>query len=146
MKKFIIVLAAVLTLISATAFADGKEKFNPALTTFQKEFKGASDIKWEQGRDAIRAVFVLNNFRVEAYFGYTGELLGTARNVLFDQLPLGVIREIGNRYGTAPVYEIIEYNIGAETFYYMTVELPNKKLLVKATSSGDLSVQRKIKR
>ena len=44
MKKFIIAFGAALTLISTTAFAGGKEKVNPALSTFQNEFKGATDV------------------------------------------------------------------------------------------------------
>jgi hypothetical protein len=146
MKKFIIGLAAVLTLISTTAFAGKNEKINPALPVFQKEFKGASDVRWQEGKDAIKAAFVLNDFRVEAYFSFTGELLGTARNVLFNQLPLAVVKEINNRFETAPIYEITEYNTGSDTFYYMTVELTNKKLKIKATSGGDISVIKRIKK
>ena len=145
MKKFIIAFAVAITLISTTAFAGGKERTNPALTTFQQEFKGALDVKWNEGKETIKAVFILNNFRVEAYFSYTGELLGTARNILFNQLPLAVIKEINNRYDSAPVYEITEYNSGGDTFYYMTVELPTKKLKVRATPAGYLSVISKIK-
>ena len=146
MKKFIIGLAAVLTLVSTTAFATGKDKINPALTTFEKEFKGATDVRWQEGTDVIRAAFIFNNFRVEAYFSYAGELLGTARTVLFNQLPLAVIKEINNRYGEVPAYEIVEYSSGTETFYYMTVDLINKKLRIKATSEGDISVEKRIKK
>lgn len=146
MKKFIISLAAVVILISTTAFAGNKERINPALSTFQREFKGAENVKWNEGKEAIRAAFVLNNFRVEAYFNYSGELIGTARNILFNQLPLTVAKEINNRYGSAPVYEIIEYNSGNDTFYDMTVELPTKKLTVRATVGGELSVEKKIKK
>ena len=144
MKKFIVASAAVLTLISSSAFA-GHEDFNPAENTFQDQFKGATDVKWQEGKETIKASFALNGFHVEAYFSYTGELIGTARNVLFNQLPLAVVKEINTRYGSAPVYDIIEYNSDSETFYQMTVELPNKKLLVNATSGGDISVVRKIK-
>jgi hypothetical protein len=146
MKKFIIALTAAVTLISTTAFAGRMEKINPALTTFQKEFKGATDVKWNESKETISAAFILNDFRVEAYFSYTGELIGTARNILFNQLPLAVIREVNNRYGSAPVYDITEYNTGDDTFYEMTVELATKKLKVRASQLGALSVQKKIKR
>jgi hypothetical protein len=145
MKKFIIAFVAVGTLLSTSAFAGGREKINPALTTFQKEFKGATDVRWNEGRDAITAAFVLNNSRVEAYFDYTGELLGTARNVVFNQLPLSVVKELSNRYESAPIYDIIEYTRGADTFYDMIVETPTKKLRVRATVAGDVSVLKKIK-
>jgi len=145
MKKFIIAFGAALTLISTTAFAGGKEKVNPALSTFQNEFKGATDVKWQQGKNVITAGFNFNGLRTEAYFTYDGELLGTARNVLFNQLPLAVIKQIDTRFGTAPVYDIIEFSAGSETFYQIIVELPKKKLEVRATSGGDISVLRKIK-
>jgi hypothetical protein len=144
MKKFIVASAAVLTLISSTAFAAHKE-FNPAETTFQDQFKGATDVKWQEGKETIKASFAFNGYHVEAYFSYTGELLGTARNVLFNQLPLAVVKEINSRYGSAAVYDIIEYNSGSETFYQMTVELPTKKLEVRASTGGEISVEKKIK-
>ena len=144
MKKFIVASAAVLTFISSTAFA-GPKKFNPAENTFHDQFKGATDVKWQEGKESIKASFALNGFHVEAYFSSTGELLGTARNVLFNQLPLAVVKEIDTRYGSAPVYDIIEYNSDSETFYQMTVELPAKKLLVRAASGGDISVEKRIK-
>jgi hypothetical protein len=146
MKKFIIAFAAAVTLISTTAFAGGKEKINPALSTFQKEFKGAQDVKWNENKDVITAAFIFNNSRVEAYFSYTGELIGTARNILFNQLPLTVIKEVNNRYGSTPIYDITEYNTGGDTFYDMTAESPTKKLRVRATQAGDLTVIRKIKK
>lgn len=144
MKKFIVASAAVLTLISSSAFAAHKD-FNPAESTFQDQFKGATDVKWKEGKEAIKASFALNGFHVEAYFSYTGELMGTARNVLFNQLPLAVIKEINTRYGSAPVYNIIEYNVDSETFYQMTVELPTKKLEVSASSGGEISILKKVK-
>jgi hypothetical protein len=144
MKKFIVASAAVLTLISSSAFA-GYKDFNPAENTFQDQFKGATDVKWMEGKETIKASFALNGFHVEAYFNYAGELIGTARNVLFNQLPLAVVKEINTRYGAAPIYDIIEYNSDSETFYQMTVELPTKKLVVRATSGGDMSVVKRTK-
>jgi hypothetical protein len=145
MKKFFITIAAALTLISTTAFAaTGGD--NPAETTFQKEFQGASEVKWTKTKETISADFVLGNSRIVAYFNYNGELLGTARNVLFNQLPLNVIREINNRYGSMPVYDITEFSVGGETFYRMDVETPAKDLKLHVTSAGDISVLQRIKK
>lgn len=145
MKKFIIAFTTAVTLISTSAFAGGKEKINPAAPTFEREFKGAQDVKWNEGKDAITASFVINSFRVEAYFSYSGELIGTARNILFNQLPLAAIKEVNNRFGSNAVYEITEYTSGSDTFYDMTVELSTKKLKVRVTPTGEVSVLRKIK-
>jgi len=146
MKKFIIAFAAVLTLMTATAFAGPKGIDNPALATFQKEFKGAEDVKWNENRDIISASFTLSNSRIIAYFNYSGELLGTARNVLFNQLPLLVIKEINNRYGSSPIFDITEYSIGSETFYDMAVETSSRHLQLRVSSEGYISVEKKTKK
>ena len=146
MKKFIIVFAVASTLIATTAFARPNYGDNPAQVTFQKEFKGAEDVRWSEGRDVISASFTLSNSRIVAYFNNEGELLGTARNVLFNQLPLAVIREINNRFASAPVYDIIEYTCGGETFYHMDVDTSTKHLKLKVASDGYISIEKKTKK
>jgi len=146
MKKFIITFAVAATLMTSTAFAAPGNGDNPAQATFQKEFKGAEDVKWSEGRDVISASFTLSNSRIVAYFNNEGELLGTARNVLFNQLPLAVIREINNRFGSTPVYDIIEYTCGGETFYNMDADTSTRHLKLKVSASGEISVEKKTKK
>ena len=146
MKKSIIVFSAILTVITATAFVGSKPGGNPAEATFQKEFNGATNVKWTEGKDIISATFVLSDSRIIAYFTSEGALLGTERNVLFSQLPLAVIKEINNRYGEAPVINIIEYTSGLDTFYGMYVDTPTKELKLKITSEGDVTVEKRTKK
>jgi hypothetical protein len=134
MKKSIIVFSAILTVITATAFVGAKPGGNPAEATFQKEFNGATNVKWTEGKDVISASFILSESHIIAYFSNDGELLGTARNVLFNQLPLAVIKEINNRYGDAPISDIIEYTSGLDTYYGMYVDTPTKHLKIKISS------------
>ena len=128
MKRSIIVFSAILIVITATAFVGAKPGGNPAEATFQKEFSGATNVKWTESKDVISASFTLSDSRIIAYFTTEGELLGTERNVLFNQLPLAVIREINNRYGNAPISDIIEYTSGIDTFYGMYVDTQTKHL------------------
>ena len=148
MKKFIIAFVAVLTLTSTAAFAGKgkKAKANPAEVTLQRNFPGATDVKWFDGKERIGASFVLSNSRVVAYFNSDGELLGTARSVLFNQLPLAVIREINARYGSAPIADIVEYTRDSEAFYDMFVQTPTKDFKVRVSSVGDISVLEKTKK
>ena len=146
MKKFIIAFVSIITVLTSTAFAGTNEGTNPALATFQNEFKGAVDVRWTESKNVISASFVLGNSRAIAYFNYDGELLYTARNVLFNQLPLVVITEINKRFGSNPVYDIIEYTTGSETFYTMRAETTTKKLKLRVSSDGDISVEKKEKK
>ena len=146
MKRSIIVFSAILIVITATAFVGAKPGGNPAEATFQKEFSGATNVKWTESKDVISASFTLSDSRIIAYFTTEGELLGTERNVLFNQLPLAVIREINNRYGNAPISDIVEYTSGIDTFYGMYVDTPTKHLKLKISSEGDVTVVKKTKK
>jgi len=146
MKKSIIVFSAILSVITATAFVGAKPGGNPAEATFQKEFNGATNVKWNEGKDLISATFLLSDSRIIAYFNTDGELLGTERTVLFNQLPLAVIKEINNRYGNAPIFDIVEYTSGQATYYGMVVDTPTKRFKLKISSEGEVTVQQKEKK
>ena len=146
MKRSIIVFAAILTVITTTAFVGAKPGGNPAEATFLKEFNGATNVQWTQTKTLISVSFVLSDSRILAYFTTEGDLIGTARNVLFNQLPLAVVKEINNRYGNAPISDIIEYTQGMDTFYEMYVDTPSKHLKIKVTAEGDVTVQEKTKK
>lgn len=151
MKKSIIAITAALLLISTTTWAGKgkkarKPKPDPVQTTFQDEFKGAEAVKWTDEADYTFASFVLNNTHVIAYFDYSGELLGTARNILFDQLPLSVVTEVNKHFPTAITYDIIEFTNGSGTFYKMIAETPTHSYKLNVLANGDLSVESKTKK
>ena len=147
MKK-ILIAAAVLITSTFTAFtANAGDKVNAkVLSTFQKEFSQATDVKWTITDDVVKANFSYLGTRAEAFFTTEGELMGTARNVLYNQLPIAITRELDKKYASATIYDIIEYSVGGETKYSMTIELVSKKLTVKATSGGEIWVEAKMKK
>jgi len=146
MKKMIVGLTLILGLASFT-FARNKEEVNPeTLRNFKKEFKAAQNVSWAVADEVATASFSLHGFRVQAYYGDDGQLLGTARTILFEQLPINAINAINNRYATAPVYEIVEFTRGAETFYRMIVDTEKNKQLIQVTTTGLISVEKKIKK
>ena len=147
MKKFFIAVAILFTVGCSVSYATGKDKINPKVTAaFQREFAGVGDVNWTVSENIIKANFLYNNVRTEAYYNEDAELVGTARNVLFNQLPLAVIKGVNERFGSVPVYEIVEYTCNGETIYSMTAELASKKLKIKASVSGNIWVERKIKK
>src|SRR4051812_14991754 len=118
MKKLVIALAIVLSFLSPTAFAGGRDKVpsREAVKTFEKEFKGATNIVWEAGKEVVRVSFNLNNYRVLAFFDDNGELVGTARSVLFDQLPLASMNRLTSRFENGSFYDLVEYTIYGDIF------------------------------
>ena len=146
MKKLIIGIGLVLSLISFSAFAAGEEEVSPqVLRAFKAEFINAANVKWTRIDEIYAVDFTQNGFRVEAYFDDAGELLGTSRNIMFNELPLAVNVALCERFKDAPVYEIFEYTVGTETFYKMKVEVPGKTLIVRSGISGSTMIEKRIR-
>jgi hypothetical protein len=146
MKKILVALSLLLTVGLTSAFAS-EPKVNPSvLASFKQEFSFVKDAEWTVNDEYSTAVFILADRRIVAYFSNEGEYLGSARDLIFNQLPMAVINAINKRFGDIGVYEIVERAIGAETFYYMTVEYANKILRIEATPSGSLSIIKKVRK
>ena len=146
MKKSIIVFSILLIIITATAFVGAGQATNPAEATFEKEFAGATAVKWNEQKDFISASFNISDSRVIAYFGYDGELLGTERNILFNNLPLAVIKSINSRFGSASIFNLVEYTAGTETFYKMYADTPTKQLKLRVSQQGDIMIEQRTKK
>ena len=147
MKKFFFAIAVLIFSSFAVVNAAPGDKINQkVISSFEKEFSGATDIKWYVSEELVKVNFVYLNNRTEAYFTTDGELRGSARNILFYQLPIAVAKEIEKRYGQAPVYEVTEYWTGNETIYSMIVDLGKKKLKVKSTVNGSVWVDSRVRK
>src|SRR5690349_9731328 len=108
MKNLIVSLAMVLGSV-APALASGGETDPRAEKKFSQQFAGAQHIKWTRLDDGIlRVTFVLNGIGAETYFDKDAELLGTVRNLFYNQLPLAVVQAIDNKFGEIIVVEVKE--------------------------------------
>jgi hypothetical protein len=85
MKKIFVSLSLMVTVaLTATVFA--KEKFDVndrVKESFNKEFAGATSVKWKTVKDLRAATFIFCDHAVVAYFNDEGELLGQPGRFLF---------------------------------------------------------------
>jgi len=49
------------------------------ISSFNKQFSNARDIKWENQASFVKAEFTMNNMVLFAYFNNNGELLAVSR-------------------------------------------------------------------
>jgi hypothetical protein len=143
MKKIITGLAVLSCLVATTAFAEGADPNPNILRAFQAEFKDATNVEWQERPDFAMAHFNFNGSRVEAYYEFDGELIGTARTILFDQLPLAALKAVENRFQQSAYYDLTEYTVEGSLFYILTVQQGSRKLTVKVSPSGELTVEKK---
>jgi hypothetical protein len=139
MKKIIIAISfAVLAGATPALAAEGPKE------VFSQKFTGAENVKWTRLSGEYEKVsFTLGGTRAEAYFTSEGELLGSVRNLIYNQLPLAVMQTLSNQYRGAVVTEITEVNNADGTGYRIVFELKNKKYVVKMDNMGNLTELRK---
>lgn len=139
-------LSVILAVGLPAAMAGDAIEVDPrVLSAFQKEFSPAKDVTWEVGDEHSMARFLMYDQHFIAYFTNSGELIGTARNILYIQLPLSIIKQLENRYTEVEITSITEFTRDGETSYYLQATGKGKKLLLQAFSSGQISVVRKIR-
>lgn len=148
MKKSFLTLTVILTVISITTFAGTTHNADPrAEKAFQQQFAGASNVKWSKVENGyLQAVFTWANHRTIAYFSPDAEFVGSVRNLLFNQLPLSVMRTIDSHFKDDVVIEIKEITNDDGTHYDLIVEQKGKKYDVKINNAGEITEKVKVKK
>ncbi|HEX7903341.1 MAG TPA: hypothetical protein VF487_05640 [Chitinophagaceae bacterium] len=138
MKK--IILSAVITLTMGVAALANIDPVNnsKAQEVFKKEFAGAEMVKWSTEGNYSKVSFVLGGTSAIALFNGEGELLGSVRNIFYNQLPLSVITSFEKRFENATVIDITEVTNVNGTRYKVTMEYKNKKASASLYSDGTL--------
>ena len=147
MKKTFSTLFAFLIIFSAATMASERvADVDPKiLSAFQKKFSFATNAKWEVKGNLTQVNFLLNDQGVTAWYNSAAELVTTARNILYNQLPISVIRTLDKEYAGADFLGITEVNRNNETYYQIRADEKHKKFLLRASPSGNIIVLKKIK-
>ena len=146
MKKTILSLLALLVTGITAVMASERADVDPKiLSAFQKEFSFAKNAKWELKGNLTQVNFLINDQAVMAWYNSDAELVTTARNILYNQLPISVIRTLEKEYAGADFFGITEVSRNNETYYQLRADEKSKKFLLKASPSGNIIVLKKIK-
>jgi len=146
MKKTFSALLAFLLIGISAAMASERPDIDPKiLSAFQKEFSFAKNAKWEVKGSLTQVYFLLNDQGVSAWYNSDAELVTTARNILYNQLPISVIRALEKKYAGADFVGITEISRNNETYYQIRADERNKKFLLKVSPAGNISVLKKIR-
>lgn len=133
MKKMILSLATVL-MMGFSVFANGNDNVATpqALNAFRKDFATASNTRWEQTTNLLKATFTLNGQVLTAYYFPNGDLQAVVRNITSDQLPLNLLRSLRSDYAEYWITDLFEISRNSETTYYVTVENSDKKIVLRS--------------
>ncbi len=155
MKKIKTVLTAIVMLLSISSFATEDKKNSPdpekvtpvVKAAFENDFSKATLVKWDKTEEFYFASFLLNNVKVDAAYTENGELIGTSRRIVADQMPLSISVALAEHYNGYEVDDsVVELTHQSVTRYYVTVSNKSQTVKLKCYSNGDLEIESKTKK
>lgn len=147
MKKGILSLALMLMIGITSTFAKNYEGVNQrVISSFQREFTNAKDVKWESSKEFAKATFSLNGQIMFAYYSEEGQLLAMTRNIQSSQLPINLLNNLKKDYNSFWITDLFEMASGNETAYYVTLESTDSMVVLKSTDSMNWEVFKKEKK
>lgn len=137
MKKSILSLALILMIGIGSSFANKIENVNQkVISSFQKDFANAKDVKWESGKEYVKATFTLNGQILFAYYSENGDMLAMTRNITSSQLPITLLNDLKKDYSSFWITDLFEMAAGNETAYYVTLEGADSIVVLKSTDAS----------
>lgn len=146
MKKFI-VMAIALSTLTISSFANNVGSINAkAVSTFNKSFRHAEDVRWEVRENLYRATFKTGGKEMYAYYNADGEQVALSRNINIQQLPLSLSTELTSQFENSWLTELFEVSSNGATTYYATLESATHTTVLKAEGTSGWSTFKKDKK
>jgi hypothetical protein len=145
MKRFLITLTVLFSLISMSSFASDSKVDSRVLKSFQSSFKNATEVDWTVSNNFYKANFTLNGQYVAAYFDESGNMMAITRNISSTQLPISLQTNLKNNYEGFWITDLFEVANEEGTTYYVTVENADTRLILRSSSSDWATYQKQRK-
>lgn len=136
-KKFASFTIAALITFSA-AFASPKTDVAPEKIQqeFRKEFVRATNITWEIKTGFYKATFSVDGQQLQAFYSLSNEFMGISRNIVFNQLPLLLQKDLKETYAAYWISNLFETVTKQGTAYYITFENGNRQVTLQAGATN----------
>ena len=72
-------------------------------------------------------------------------MVGSIRDLFYDQLPLTVMKSVDRRFAAAIVHDVREISNQEGTYYKMTLELNKKKYKLTVNQAGEITERKETK-
>ena len=145
MKKLFIATLIVATFVT-NAYAEPVKVNRLVVSNFSAEFKDASQVSWASTSEYVKASFVSDRQKMEAFYTPSGEKIGTSRGIGIEELPTSAKRAFAKKYGNYNVKEAILFEGTEESAYFISAENDAENVIVKIFDDGSISVFKKTKK
>jgi hypothetical protein len=136
MKRTIIFTALLLALSTTYSFATPTGEINWEIkTSFRHDFQNAQLMNTEIRDNFTKLTFKMNEVIMTAFYSEKGELMAVTRNIVSNELPLGLLLNLKKHYSASWISDLFEFSDDSQTCYYVTVENADSKMTLR--SNGD---------
>jgi calcineurin-like phosphoesterase family protein len=145
MRNFFITTLAAFA-ITVSAFANPVKVNHAILSNFNTQFKAAADVTWYITKDYTKAEFTTDNKKMEVYYNFNGDIIGTSRNVALDDLPVNAKRNFAKKFSGYEVKEAIRFEGFDESAYYISGEDEKESVIIKVNDHNQVSIFKRTKK
>jgi hypothetical protein len=143
MKKGILIGTILLIASISTSFANGKKDISSTVeNSFKQEFANAKIIKLENYDEYVKLTFKSNDQVMFAYYTNNAELLAVSKNILSNQLPVNLLKNLKKNFAGYWITDLFEIKTNDETFYYAGLENSDNTLVLKADGNNFWQIDR----
>ena len=147
MKKSILLLSIALVSFTSFSFAgDAPAISKNIMISFQKQFTGATNIKWENRENFIKAEFSIHDMVLYAYFNKTGDLIAVTRFISPNQLPLELMNSLKNDHADYWISDLFEVQTDNGSSYYATLQNADQLVVLKSEGLGGWNIFKREKK
>jgi hypothetical protein len=149
MKHLSIAVILLLTVIGSTYANPRSGSDDPyfvGVENFRHQFPNATAVNYKVKGQFTQVNFMWNGMQLQAYYDRQGNPIATARTIDRNSLPVNVQMSLKNTYPNAIITDAIEFTDTEEGLsYYVTAAGPRTTYLLHVSTSGDISVFKKMK-
>jgi hypothetical protein len=132
MKKELIGTMVAITLCMSGFAAKTDKRFLRAENSLRLEFKKAENVEWSSKQGMMKASFLDQGIKTEAFFGSVGQLLATCKSLGVEQIPLEAKIKLAQKYPGFIITEAIAYQDEDGLAYYVSAESNVQKVIIKS--------------
>ena len=134
MKKIMIALVILITVMRTTAFANEIIVKQEVLNAFKIEYSSAKDVNWTVGENYYKASFTMNDQKLFAFYTIDGEFLALTRYVSSLELPENIQNSLRKQFKEKWITDLFEVVNSEGTLYYATLENADSKIILKSAT------------
>lgn len=142
MKKIIMFIAVALY----GSFSFAGDPTPKVLDAFNKTFKMAKNVTWNEYNNQFEVKFTQNDIRLSVVYDRNGYVVKTIRYYFEESLPILIRSKVSKKYNDASIFGVTEVSTQDNVSYNIVLQDDKHWIFVNSDSFGNLITEKKLKK